>query len=187
MRKRTHKQECPKCKNSDHTIIKNSKNKQFYCKNCDSYFTPNTNNPKYSARDSIIYNTIMRLFYPAIVKGTKFKEFVKTIKNENKNIPFNIQIVHKTITRQKTSTQEAKIRVDGNLANSIIITRSGDNFIITKGLDVRQKILFNDFAISTFSEGHIKRDYHLFERNYYEEEDAEIEEYDDEQEGSEFD
>ena len=180
MRRRTHKQICPNCKSSDYTIIKNSKNNQFYCKRCDSYFTPKTTKSKYSVRDSVIFNTIMRLFYPAVIKTTKFKNFVKTIKNDNENIPFNIQIVHKTIERQKTSTEEAKICIDGKLMNSIIITRSGNNFIITKGLDVRQKIFFNDFAINTFAEGHIKKNYHLFEKNYYEDEE-EVNEDNDEQ------
>lgn len=47
------------------------------------------------------------------------------------------------------------LSIDGNLKESIILTRSGNGFIVTRGLDVRQKIKFNDFIIHTSGPGNM--------------------------------
>lgn len=150
MRKRTHEQICPNCKSLQHTIIKNSKNNQYYCKSCDLYFTPKTTRSKYSSRDIFIYRTISRLIFRGQSKITSIKQFIKSLKNTNtaSDIPKNVCIKYEAIKKQCILAGETTINIDGDLQNSVILTRSSNGFVIVEKLDLEQTIKFNDYVIN---------------------------------------
>lgn len=159
MRQKTCTEECPHCKNAENTIYKRTN--QCYCKRCGKYFKPGSIRKEYSASAALVLNTILSLFYPSMKKFNKFKNFVKQLKEKSVPTIHNVKIEYKTIPKIENPTKATELYINGNLKDSIILTRCGNGFIVTRGLDVRQKVKFNDFIIHTSGIGNMTEDYYL--------------------------
>lgn len=157
MRQKICKEVCPYCKSAENTIYKNKN--QCYCKNCCKYFKPGSKRDEYSATSALVLNTILALFYPPSGIFRNFRDFAKKIKEKFRPNIHNVKLKYKVIPDTAEPEDTAKIHIAGNLKDSIILTRSGNDFIITKGLNVRQKIIFEDYIINTSAPGAIKREY----------------------------
>lgn len=159
MKQKTCKEKCPYCKSTEHTVVQNKN--QFYCKNCGKYFKPGSTRKEYSTASALVLNTILNLFYPQKTKFSNFRSFVKYLKEKSSPTIHNVKIKYKKVPKTAEPTDTAELSIDGDLKESVILTRTSDGFIVTTGLNVRQKIRFNDFNINTNASGNIKRDYDL--------------------------
>ena len=160
MRQKTCKEKCPHCRSVENTVYKNKN--QCYCKNCNKYFKPGSTRKEYSSITALALNTIISLFYPqANTKFRSFRNFVKNLKEKPVPTIHNVKIQYKRMPIQKNPKAVSELSIDGKLQESIILTRSGDGFIVTRGLDVRQKIKFENFIIHTSGIGNFTTDYHL--------------------------
>ena len=157
MRQKTCKEKCPYCKSTEHTVVQNKN--QFYCKICGKYFKPGSTRKEYSTTSALVLNTILSLFYPTIKKFSNFRSFVKYLKEKSCPTIHNVKIKYERVPKVAIPTDTAKLSINGNLKDSIILTRTSYGFIVTTGLNVRQEIKFNDFNINTNASGNIKRDY----------------------------
>lgn len=159
MRQKTCKKKCPYCKSTEHTVVQNRN--QFYCKSCGKYFKPGSTRKEYSTTSALVLNTILSLFYPTIKKFSNFRNFVKLLKAKSVPTIHNVKIEYIKVPKAKELTDTRELSINGNLKDSIILTRTSEGFIVTSDLDVRQEIEFNDFKINTHASGNIKRDYDL--------------------------
>lgn len=157
MRQKTCKEKCPYCKSTEHTVVQNKN--QCYCKSCGKYFKPGSTRKEYSATSALVLNTILSLFYPTIKKFSNFRNFVKLLKAKSVPTIHNVKIEYIKVPKVKEPTETRELSINGNLKDSIILTRTSEGFIVTSDLDVRQEIEFNDFKINTYASGNIKRDY----------------------------
>lgn len=160
MRQKTCKEKCPHCRSVENTVYKNKN--QCHCKNCGKYFKPGSTRKEYSSITALALNTIISLFYIQInSKLRSFRDYVKILKNMPIPTIHNVKMKYKRIPDKQNPEDTSELSIDGNLKESIILTRSGDGFIVTRGLDVRQKIRFNDFIIHTSGKGNMTEDYYL--------------------------
>lgn len=159
MRQKTCKEKCTHCYSAEHTVYKNKN--QCHCKNCGKYFKPGSTRKEYSTTTALVLNTILSLFYPTMTKFSNFRNFVKSLKGKSVPTIHNVKMKYKRIPDKQNPEDTSELSIDGNLKESIILTRSGDGFIVTRGLDVRQKICFNDFIIHTSGKGNMTEDYYL--------------------------
>lgn len=158
MRKTTCKEKCPFCDSSKSTIYKSKP--QCYCKACHKYFNPGTSRNKYSDNAVLVLKTIINLMYPQNIKPVEdFNHFAKKVLSTKQPIYNDVRIKYKTIPEPSSDVETNEISIPGNLTNSIILTKSGNDFIITRSLNVCQKIKFNDFNINTNVSGRIKQEY----------------------------
>lgn len=171
MRKRTHEQECIFCKSSEYTKISNSKRKQFYCKKCKKYFTVGSTRRKNSFKKSMLFNMLNNLFYAGLFTSNNMKSFLSSIKSKDAERFSDAKIKFQAPERQKNPDEDTHINVNGKIRNSIIITESKEGYVVTKGLDVRQVIHFEDYTIHIASDGPMKGDFHskedFYENRFY--------------------
>lgn len=106
-------------------------------------------------------NTVLSLFYSKLTKFSNFRNFVKILKEKSVPTIHNVKIKYERVPDKENPKDTSELSIDGNLKESIILTRSGNGFIVTRGLDVRQKIKFNDFIIHTSGSGNMTEDYYL--------------------------
>lgn len=98
--------------------------------------------------------------YPQNIKPVEdFNHFAKKVLGTKQPIYNDVRIKYKTIPEPSSDVETNEISIPGNLTNSIILTKSGNDFIITRSLNVCQKIKFNDFNINTNASGRIKQEY----------------------------
>lgn len=159
MRQKTCKEKCTHCHSTEHTVYKNKN--QCYCKNCGKYFKPGSARKEYSIITALVLNTILSLFYSKLTKFSNFRNFVKILKEKSVPTIHNVKIKYERVPDKENSKDTSELSIDGNLKESIILTRSGNGFIVTRGFDVRQKIKFNDFIINTSGSGNMTEDYYL--------------------------
>lgn len=160
MRQKICKEICPFCHKNDQTIITSST--QFRCKRCKRYFQKGTTRKEYPREVLIAIRTILELIYGKLTsKKISIRTFVKNFLNKLDATMHDIRISGRTIPRATDSLKPTIFSVDGNLTDSVIITRQKNGFIVTRGLDVRQVIIFNDFIIHTSGRGNISRDYYF--------------------------
>ena len=160
MRRKICKEKCPFCHQNDATVIASST--QFRCKRCKKYFKRGTKRKEYSKEALIAIRTIIDIFYGNIPsKGISIKKFVKNILEKLEVTIHNLKIGAYIMPRGVNSLAETTLRVNGKLTESIILTRVENRFQIIRGLDVRQKIVFNDFIIHTSGHRNISKDYYF--------------------------
>lgn len=165
MRQKTCKEKCTHCQSAENTVYRNRN--QCYCKSCGKYFKPGSTRKEYSTSTALVLNTIISLFYPSLTKFNNFRNFVKKLKEKAVPTIHNVKIKYKLLPCTENPENVSELCIEGNLKESIILTRSGNDFIVTRGLDVRQKIRFKDFIINTSAPGNIKRDYYLDDKIQY--------------------
>lgn len=161
MKQKICKEKCIYCKSAEYTVYKNKN--QCYCKSCEKYFKPGSKRNEYSATSALVLNTIISLFYPTIKKFSNFRKFVKLLKAKSIPTIHNVKIEYIKVPKAEKPTDTRKLIINGNLKDSIILTRTSEGFIVTSDLDVRQKIRFNDFIINTYGP-QMKNDYYLNEK-----------------------
>ncbi|CCY23653.1 unknown [Brachyspira sp. CAG:484] len=161
MRQKICKEKCTHCHSTEHTVYKNKN--QCYCKNCGKYFKPGSARKEYSITTALVLNTILSLFYSKLTKFSNFRNFVKILKEKSVPTIHNVKIKYERVPDKENPKDTSELSIDGDLKESIILTRSGNGFIVTRGLDVRQKIKFNDFIINTSGPGNMTGDYYLDE------------------------
>ena len=147
MRRRTCTQQCPYCHKNDKTIISSST--QFYCKRCKRHFKENTTRKEYSKEVRLVVRALIDMFAIKI-KYMSIKDFVKNVMEHLDFLIHDLHIYTIKMARQgKDSKHERTIKLQGNLKDSIIITRTSTRFRVIQGLDVYQKLEFQDYVIHT--------------------------------------
>jgi len=147
MRPRKCREKCPYCGKNDETKIASST--QFYCKRCNRYFKKGTTRKEYSRETLIAIRTIVEMFYGSIPKkGITIKKFVSNILKNLDSTIHNLKIHSFKIPKFKSSREFNRCKVNGKWCKSIIITRDSDGFFIIRGLEMGQKIIFDDAQIT---------------------------------------
>ena len=147
MKQKTCKEKCAYCQSSENVVYKNKN--QCYCKSCGKYFKPGSTRKEYSTTTALVLNTILSLFYPTITKFSNFRNFVKSLKEKSVPTIHNVKMKYKKVPGTTNPTDTGELSIEGKLKDSIILTRTSDGFVITRGLDVRQKFRFVYFIIHT--------------------------------------
>ena len=111
------------------------------------------------------------LFYSGLFTSNSMKGFLSSIKSKDAERFGDAKIKFQAPERQENPDEDTHINVDGKIRNSIIITESEEGYVITKGLDVRQVIHFEDYTIHIASDGHMRGDFHsqedFYENRFY--------------------